>query len=519
MAKIVSAEEAVGLIPDGGVVLVVPTPAEEIYPAFHRVFSRTGSPKDLTLIWAAGLGPFSTERRGMNHFAYPGMVKRVVAGHIGLNHEMMRMIAQEEVEAYNLPQGTLCQLYREIAAGRPGLITRVGLGTFVDPRVEGGKLNRRTRLCEDLVEVVSVAGEEMLRYKPFRPQVGIIRGTTADPEGNITIEDEPLCMENFEAAMAVANSGGIVIAQVERVSDQPAHPHAVRIPGIFVHYLVVATSRQAHPHTLFVEHDPAYTGGTRIDLNLEFQPLPLSAEKVICRRVALELGDARCINLGVGIPTSLASVAHEEGILDRLVLNTEIGVLGGLPQNGKNFGPAKNPSAFMSQAAMFDFYDGGGLDLTCVGLAQVDQVGNVNVSKIGPKIIGCGGFINITQSTKAVVFCGEFTAVGNRIAIQDGAVKILAEGKVRKFVNAVEQITFSGSVARRGPQKILFVTERCVFKLVPAGLQLTEIAPGVDLERDILGQMGFRPLIAPDLKTMDARIFQPPLMGCRRPAE
>ncbi len=508
MARIVSAEEAVGHIPDGATVLVVPMPSEEVYPAFHRVFTKTGSPKDLTVIWAAGLGPFSAERRGMNHFGYPGMVKRFVAAHFGLNHEVMRMIAQEEVEAFNLPQGTLCQLYREIAAGRPGVITRVGLGTFVDPRVEGGKLNQRTQSCEDLVEVVQVNGQEMLRYKPFKPQVGLIRGTTADPEGNITIEDEALCMENLEAAMAVANSGGFVIAQVERVSDKPAQPHAVRIPGIFVHYVVVASCRHTHPHTLFTEHDPDYLGGARMDLQREFLPMPLNAEKVICRRAVLELGAATLVNLGVGVPMSVATVAHEEGILDRLMLNTEVGVLGGLPQTGKNFGPAKNPSAFMSQAAMFDFYDGGGLDLTCVGMAQVDRQGNVNVSKIGPKIIGCGGFINITQSTKAVIFCGEFTAVGSRIEVQGGGLRILAEGKVRKFVERVEQITFSGAVARHGGQKILFVTERGVFKLVPEGLLLTEIAPGIELDRDILRQMEFRPLIAPDLRCMDARIFQ-----------
>jgi propionate CoA-transferase len=516
MAQVVSADEAVKRIPDGATVLVVPTPAEEVYPAFHRVFAATGSPKDLTVIWAAGLGPFSFERKGMNHFAYPGMVKRFIAGHIGLNHEVVKMIFLNQVEAYNLPQGVLCQLYREIAAGRPGLITRVGLGTFVDPRLEGGKLNERTRGCEDLVEVMQVDGHEMLRYKPFRPQVGLIRGTTADPEGNITLEDEALCMENFEGAMAVANSGGIVIAQVERLSDKPALPHSVRIPGVFVHYIVVASSRQAHPHTLFAEHDPSYTGEVRTNLEREFVPLPLNAEKVICRRAAMELGAARIINLGVGIPTSVASVAHEEGILNRLVLNTEIGVLGGLPQGGKNFGPAKNPSAFVSQTAMFDFYDGGGLDMSCVGMAQVDQEGNVNVSKIGYRIIGCGGFINITQSTKTVIFAGEFTAGGAQIEVKDGTLRILAEGKVRKFVDQVEQITFSGKVSRREGQKVLFVTERCVFKLVPEGLLLTEIAPGVDLEKDIFGQMGFRPLTAPDLKPMDARIFQEPPMNCFR---
>lgn len=512
MAQIVSAEDAVSRVPNGAVVAVVPMPSEELYPAFYRLFSRVGSPKDLTVIWSAGLGPFSSERKGLNHFAYPGMVKRFIAGHVGLNHEVVKMIAQNQVEAYNLPQGTICQLYREIAAGRPGLITPVGLGTFVDPRVEGGKLNERTRACEDLVEVVHLNGRELLHYKPFRPQVGLIRGTTADPEGNITVEDEALCMENLEAAMAVANSGGIVIAQVENVSGKPAHPHAVQIPGVFVHYVVIASSRHTHPHTLFTEHDSSYTGGWRMNLEQELRPMPLNVEKVICRRAAMELGEAKCVNLGVGIPTSVASVAHEEGILDRLVLNTEVGVLGGLPQSGKNFGPAKNPSAFISQAAMFDFYDGGGLELSCVGMAQVDREGNVNVSKIGPRIIGSGGFINITHSTRSVIFLGEFTAVGSRIEVEDGALRILADGSVRKFVDRVEQITFSGKVARQTGQKILFVTERCVFKLVPEGLLLTEIAPGVDLEKEVLSQMGFRPLIAPDLKLMDARIFQEPTM-------
>lgn len=512
MAQVVSADEAVRKIPDGAAVLVVPMPSEEVYPAFYRVFSEVGSPKDLTVIWAAGLGPFGFDRKGMNHFAYPGMVKRVIFGHVGLCYEMVKLIATNQLEAYNLPQGTMCQLYREMAAGRPGLITRVGLGTFVDPRIEGGKLNQRTKACEDLVEVVQIDGQEMLRYKSLPAQVCLIRGTTADPEGNITSEDEGISMENFEGAMAVSNAGGIVIAQVERLSDVPANPHHVRIPGIFVDYVVVASSRQTHPHTLFVERDPSYTGEVRVNLEKEIPPMPMGMEKVICRRATLELGHARKVNLGVGIPTGVALVAHEEGIFDRLVLNTELGGLGGLPQGGKNFGPSKNPSAFISQAAMFDFYDGGGLELTCVGMAQVDKDGNVNVSKIGPKIIGCGGFINITQATKEVVFCGEF-AVGSQAEIKDGKLHILAPGKVAKFVDRVEQITFSGKVARQEGRKIYYVTERCVFKLVPEGLLLTEIAPGVDLEKDILGQMGFRPLVAPDLKTMDSRIFQEQAMG------
>ncbi len=513
MAQIVSADEAVARIPDGATVLVVPMPSEEIYPAFYRAYEATGSPKNLTVVWAAGLGPFSTERKGMNHFAYPGMTKRVIAGHLGLNHEVMKIVALNQIEAYNLPQGVMAQLYRDIAAGRPGLLTRVGLGTFVDPRLEGGKLNERTRACEDLVSVVTIDGTEMLFYRAFKGDVGIIRGTTADPEGNISIEDEAIPMECLEGAMAVKNSGGFVIAQVERISDTPAKPHDVAIPGIFVDYVVVAGSRKTHPHTLFVEHDPSYTGEERVDLESEFKPMPLGMEKVLCRRACLELHAGDKVNLGVGIPTGVAQVAHEEGILGTLILNTELGVLGGLPQGGKNFGPAKNPSAFVSQSAMFDFYDGGGLDAACLGMAQVDREGNVNVSRIGQKIIGSGGFINITQGTKRVVFCGEFSAAGSDIAVENGELKIRAEGRVAKFVDRVEQITFSGRMARENGQKILYITERCVFELGPGGVVLTEIAPGLDLRADVLDRMGFTPQVSPDLKSMDSRIFADIPMG------
>ncbi|HOQ89702.1 MAG TPA: CoA-transferase [Candidatus Hydrogenedentes bacterium] len=513
MARIVTADEAVAKIPDGATVLVVPMPSEEIYPAFYRVFEKTGSPKDLTLVWAAGLGPFSPERKGMNHFGYPGLMKRVIGAHFGLNHEVVKLIATNQVEAYNLPQGVMCQLYREIAAGRPGLFTKVGLHTFVDPRVEGGKMNERTRQCEDIVEVVSIDNEEMLFYKGFKPDVGIVRGTTADPMGNITFEDEAICMENLEGAMAVKNSGGFVIAQVARVSDTPASPHAVKIPWLFVDYIVVASSPEAHPHTLFVQRDPSYTGEARVDLDKEIEPMPMNWEKVICRRAALELKPGMVVNLGVGVPTGVTQVAFEEGWLESIILNTEVGVLGGLPQGGKNFGPAKNPVAFMSQAAMFDFYDGGGLDATCVGMAQVDVEGNVNVSKLGPVAIGCGGFINITQNTKKVIFCGEFRAKGAKVAITDDGLRVEQEGAVAKFVDKVDQITFSGKQAAKTGNKVLYVTERCVFQLTPDGLVLTEIAPGIDLERDILAQMAFRPKIAEDLKPMDIRIFQDRPMG------
>jgi len=513
MAQVVTADEAIARIPDGASVLVIPMPSEEVYAAFGRSFEAGGKPKDLTVIYAAGLGPFSEEQRGMNHFAFPGMVKRFIAGHVGLNYTLVKMIAANQCEAYNLPQGVMTQLYREIAAKRPGLITTIGLGTFVDPRIEGGKMNECTRDCEDLVEVLEIGGQEALWYKPFALDVGVIRGTTADPEGNITKENEALCMENLEGAMAVKNSGGFVIAQVERLSDKPANPHAVSVPGIFVDYVVVATSRKTHPHTLFVEHDPSYTGETRASLEEDLEPLPLNLEKIISRRAAIELRPEMVVNLGVGIPMGVASVAWEEGLLDSLTMTTEIGVIAGLPQGGLNFGPAKNPSAFITQAQMFDFYHGGGLDVTCVGLAQADRHGNVNVSKLGPRLIGSGGFVDITQSARKCLFCGEFIAGGLKAGVEDGKLVIAQEGKAAKFVEQVQQITFSGDFAREHNREVLYITERCVFELTHEGLVLREVAPGIDVQRDVLDNMAFRPIVPDQVPLMDPAIFREPAMG------
>jgi propionate CoA-transferase len=516
MPRIVSVEEAVQQIPNGATVLVNPCPSEELYGGVEHAFLETGAPRDLTVVWSAGIGPFSEEARGMNHFAHAGMVKRCIGGHYGLNYSLVKLVAGNAIEAYNLPQGTMTQLYREMAAKRPGLVTRIGLGTFVDPRVEGGKLNERTRACEDIVEVVEISGREYLLYKSFPVHVGLTRGTWADADGNIVCDDEALVMEGLEVAMAVKNSGGIVIVQVESVKDTHALPHTVRIPSIFVDYIVVASSRATHPHTLFVEYDPSYSGRERVKLEDEVHPLPLNLEKIICRRAAMELRPGMNVNLGVGIPMGVAAVAFEEGMLRDFVLNNEVGAIGGLPEGGKNFGPAKNPTAFISQPAMFDFYDGGGLDLSCIGLAQVDRNGNVNVSKIGPKVIGCGGFINITQSARRCIFCGEFTAGGLDAGVEDGRLVIRQEGKVQKFVEAVQQITFSGEFARQDGQEILFVTERCVFRLVPEGLLLAEVAPGIDVQRDILDRMGFKPIVPDEVPLMNAALFREPAMGIKR---
>lgn len=515
MPKIVTADQAAHLVPNGATLAVVPMPSEEVYPAFARSFDATGSPRDLTVVWTAGIGPFSAEARGMNHFAREGMVKRVIAGHVGLNHAIGELVAANTIEAYNFPQGSLSQLYREIAAKRPGLITEVGLETFVDPRLEGGKMNARTRDCEDLVDLIEILGEEKLLYKSFPVHAAIIRGTCADEQGNISNVDEALDMECLEAAMAARNSGGIVIVQVEYLSEAPIHPHEVYVPGIFVDYIVVAGSREKHPHTMFVHHDPSFSGQTRADLSDAVAPMAMNTEKIICRRAFLELRAGMNINLGVGIPMGVARIAFEEGLLAQVTMNTEVGLIGGLPEGGKNFGPARNPMAFLTQPSMFDFYDGGGLDLACLGMAQTDCEGNVNVSKLGPRLIGCGGFINITQSAKKCVFCGEFSAVGFDASVEEGRLVIRQEGKVAKFVEAVEQITFSGRHARKHHKDVLFVTERCVFQLVPEGLLLKEIAPGIDLQRDVLDRMRFAPIMPAEVPLMDAAIFRDGAMGPR----
>jgi len=513
VSKVVSADEAVSRIGDGSTVLIVPMPSEEVYPAFRRAFELTGSPKGLTMLWAAGLGPFSAEPQGMNHFAVPGMVRRIIAAHLGLNHAVMKMVAMNACETYIWPQGTMCQWYRELAAKRPGLITRVGLHTFVDPRIEGGKANERTRACEDLVEVIEIGGREMLWYKPMHIDAAVIRATSADPNGNLTCEDEALRMEIFEGALAARNDGGIVIAQVARVSDRPARPQEVVVPGIFVDYVVVAQSPEAHPHTLFVQRDDSYTGVARADVAKELAPMPLNLEKVICRRATMELRPGMVVNLGIGVPMEVAQVAAEERLLDQITLTTEIGVIGGVPQGGKNFGPAKNPQAFISQAAMFDFYDGGGLDATCVGMAEVDKEGNVNVSRLGAKVIGCGGFLNITQASKKCLICGEFDAGGGKTSIQDGRLVIEKHGEVAKFVNAVQQITFSGRMACEDRREVLYITERCVFKLVPEGLLLLEVAPGADIQRDILERMEFKPIVPDTVARMPEQIFRDVPLG------
>jgi propionate CoA-transferase len=520
--KIVTAAEAVRLIRDGDAVatggFVGIGFAEEIALALEELYLSNesdapymqGKPRNLTLVYAAGQG--DGKHRGLNHFAHEGLVKRVIGGHWGLAPKLQQLAISNQIEAYNLPQGVITHLFRDIAAHRPGHISRVGIGTFVDPRLGGGKLNARS--TEDMVELVTLGGQECLFYKTFGIDVGIIRATTGDPDGNLTMEKEALTLEALAIAMAAHNSGGIVIAQVERVAESGSlNPRQVKIPGILVDCVVVAKPEN-HWQTFGTQYDPAYSSEIRVRAG-SLPPMLMSERKIIARRAAFELKANSVVNLGIGMPEGIAAVANEERIIDLITLTAEPGVIGGVPASGIDFGAAINTQAVIDQPYQFDFYDGGGLDAAFLGLAQVDRSGNLNVSKFGPKLAGAGGFINISQNAKKVVFVGTFGAGRQRIALSDGKLAILEEAKARKFVDAVEHVTFSGAFSARRGQSVLYVTERCVFALAKDGLELIEIAPGVDIERDILALMDFKPLIPRDPLPMDGRIFREGPMDLR----
>jgi propionate CoA-transferase len=504
--KIVSAAEAIAIIRDGDTIacsgFVGSGTPDELINALEKRFIEMASPRELTLLFAAA--PGDGKDRGLNRLAHDGLVKRAVGGHWGLVPKLSAMAVEGRIEAYNLPLGTLSQLFRDIAGHRAGTLTKVGLRTFVDPRQQGGKINART--TDDLVRVMQIDDEEWLFYKAFPISVALLRGTTADLGGNITMEREALTLDNLALATAAKNSNGFVIVQVERVcAHGMLNPRQVQIPGVLVDCVVLAQPEN-HAQTYATVYNPAFSGELKVPLDM-LGPMLLDERKIIARRCAFELPMGGVVNLGIGMPEGVAQVANEEKVLNYVTLTAEPGVIGGLPQSGLDFGAAVNTDAVIHQNQQFDFYDGGGLDMACLGMAQVDADGHVNVSRFGPRLAGAGGFINISQSSRRVLFAGTFTTSGLEVKVENGELKILREGKSKKFIRQVEQITFNGAYAAESGQPVLYVTERCVFRRGRDGMELIEVAPGIDINRDILGQMEFTPIVRnPGL--MDPRIFR-----------
>jgi propionate CoA-transferase len=512
--KIIHPNEAIAVIKDGDTLAVqgfvgIGVP-DELIIALEKRFLATGHPRGLTLLLAAA--PGDGKEHGVNRLAHEGLFKRVIGSHYALIPKLAAMAVANKFEAYNLPLGTICHLFRDIAARRPGNFSKVGLHTFADPRLGGGKLNAITK--EDIVELHEIHGEPWLFVKRMPIDIAFVRGTTADPDGNVTMERESLTLDGLSIATAVRNSSGLTMVQVERVAARDSlNPREVVIPGVLVDCVVQAKPAN-HRQTYAVDYDHAYSGRQRVPLD-RVPPAELNERKIIGRRCAFELPLGGVINLGIGMPESLAAVAAEENCMKLVTLTAEPGVIGGIPQGGLNFGACLNPSAIIGQHQQFDFYDGGGLDMACLGMAQADRHGNVNVSLFNNRLAGSGGFINISQNAKKVLFAGTFTTGGLKVAVANGKLTILREGKSHKFLEQVEHITFSGMYAKERKQPALYVTERCVFRLSSEGVELIEVAPGIDIDREILAHMDFRP-VAKNLTLMDARIFRPEAKGLER---
>lgn len=507
MSKFLSAADAAMLVKNGDTVAISGNGAgmvsgEAIFAAIEERFLTTGHPRDLTLVHSLGIG--DRGELGTNRFAHEGMIRRVIAAHYTWSRRMQELIREEKVEAYCFPGGVIQHLLREIGAGRPGLFTHSGLNTFVDPRQDGGRCNSRSK--DELVNLLTIDGREVLHYRPFKVDVAIIRGTYADARGNISPEEEAVDLDIHTVALAAHNSGGVVLAQVRQLVEAGGlNPRSVRIPGIMVDAVV-----QDPNQTLFYGrgYDSTVSGARRALLVNDRPEIPEKLERrIIARRAALELKTGASLNFGFGMPGGIFGVIAEEGSRDRLWMSVEQGVHNGSMLDDALFGAARNMDAILPSVEQFDYYSGGGIDIAFLGMGEVDAEGNVNVSHLGGNLIGPGGFIEIAQNAKKVVFCGAFDAQGSRLDFIDGQLRVLQPGRVRKFVERVKRVTFSAEFASQHGQEVLYITERAVFKLTTHGLQLMEVAPGIDVQRDVLAAMPFRPIVE-NVATMPMQSFK-----------
>lgn len=515
--NIITAKEAAALLTDGSTVAIGGFGAygcpDQLLDGLVQCHQSMGHPRRLTVFTGIGTGNNTTDNIGLNRLADNDLVETVIAAHLANCPKMGRMVGENGVAAYVLPLGVVAHLLKAMAGHKPGVVTHVGMGTFADPAEDGCRANQKAwDQGRTVVERVTLGGQERLFYPVFPLDACFIRATYADEDGNLSFDHEALTGLELEMALAVHNNGGKVFAQVESIVQRGSlHPKKVRVHHSVVDYVIKAAPeyhRQSYATDLY---RPELSGETRIPTDT-VAPLPLDIRKVIARRGAMELQPGMVINLGIGIPSGVGSVANEEGITG-ITLSLESGPVGGVPVAGVGFAAAVNAECIAPLSDTFDFYDGGGLDMTCLGAAEIDQFGNVNVSSFNGRCTGPGGFINISQNTPEVCFLFAFTAGKNDICAEDGKLEIRQDGKGVKFVDKVGQITFSADYAREVGQKVLYITERAVFRLAAGGLELIELAPGVDLQRDVLDQMSFKPLISPNLKLMDDRLFRAQRMG------
>lgn len=518
MTKIITAEQAVALIKDGMTVgiggFATFGAADTVLRELGRSFEESGTPSGLHIIAPACPGDQQEDGWGLSALRADGLIASLITSHVGQVPALARAVADNRFPAFFLPLGVFGHIFRAMAGKKPPILTHVGKYTFCDPRVEGCKANEAAMSCgKEVVSLVDLQGKECLCYHHLPMDVCVLRGSYSDEDGNISMENEAIPGEQMEMAAAVHNNGGIVIVQVEKtVPKHSLPPRSVWISKHLVDYVVVAKPGE-QPHTYAQpQFRPELVGKCRIAEDA-LAPMELNVRKAVARRGALELKAGALVNLGLGISDGISLIANEEGISSHITLTIETGIFGGIPLSGLSMGAGVNSDAVYRTADTFDLYDGGVLDMAFLSSAEIDPFGNVNVTKFGGRTAGPGGFINISQNAPKTCFMGTFTAGKQNISIENGQLRIHRDGEQIKFKRAVEQISFSGKYALEADQTVLYITERAVFILTQEGLELIEIAPGIDLEKDILNKMEFSPLISPKLKLMDFRIFRPEKMG------